>query len=103
VRVAGGSRCAGCVVPYRLVVCTEAGCHSDLKPTNWDPSSSCNLGAHIKEREMGRVCSAHETIEMYADHSFAKDDVEVPIRRFCSGWKNNVRMSAKVTGLECVD
>jgi hypothetical protein len=52
---------------------------------------------------MGRVCSTHERIEMYADFSLTKDDVEVPFRRLWRGWKDNVRMSAKVTGLECVD
>jgi hypothetical protein len=64
--------------------------------------SSCNLGAQIKEREMVGVCNTRERIEMYADFSLAKDDVEVPFRRLWRGWKDNVRMSAKVTGLGCV-
>jgi hypothetical protein len=39
---------------------------------------------------------------MYADFSLVIDDVKGPLRRLWRGWKDNIRMSAEVTGLECL-
>ena len=40
--------------------------------------------------------------EMYTYFSLVIDDVKGALRRLWHGWKNNVRMSAEVTGPECV-
>jgi hypothetical protein len=61
------------------------------------------LGAQIKEREIGGVCSTHERVEKCTDFSLAKDDVNGALRRLWRGWKDNIRKNAKVTGLQCVD
>jgi hypothetical protein len=41
--------------------------------------------------------------EMYTDFSLVIDDMKGPLRRLRRGWKDNIRMSAEVTGLEYVD
>lgn len=84
----------------------KSDCHIDLvKLTKWDPSLHTAvpvIWVH-KSRSMKWVEYVARMRKMYTDFSLVKDDVKGPLRRLWRGWKDNIRKSAEITGLECVD
>jgi len=84
----------------------KSDCRNDLlKLTKWDPSlhTAVPIIWLHKSRSVRWVEYVARTREMYIDFSLVIDDVKGPLRILWCGWKVNIRMSAEVTRLECVD